>query len=592
MGLLAGAAITCASPAATAAPATRSAAEGPPVRGLIVQLKDGATDATTRSATAATARTASTELPQALRRVLSASRLAASRARPVGRSAHLVEFDRPLAAAEAQAMAATLRANPEVAWVVPNERERRLAAPNDPYFAATPSAPGQWWLFANGGSNANALADRRRGVPGFQTAWNRQLGNAAAVVAVLDTGITAHPDLSGHVLPGHDFVSSLEVANDGDGRDADPSDPGDWVSQADKDGNPVFAGCDVGNSSWHGTVIGGIVAAVTDNAQGAAATSWDGRVLPVRVAGKCGADVNDIVDGMRWAAGLPVAGAPANPHPARVVTVSFGGSAACNPAYQSAIDELTAAGVVLVAAAGNEQGAVTRPANCRGVVAVAALNRDGFKASYSNFGTAVTISTVGGDPRDEGAWGPALGDDGVVTLDNTGLQGPGSPAYARVFGTSFAAPITAGVVALMLSENPSLTAAQIVDGLRVTARPHVVSARIGACSAANPGRCICTTATCGAGILDAEQAVQYAANPAAYVAPARQPAAIDNADVDAAVALGQDVGSPAPAPVTGTGGGGGGGALRADMLLALALAAWALRRVRAQRPLRRGGRRR
>src|SRR5205085_8573691 len=141
----------------------------------------------------------------------------------------------------------------------------------------------------------------------------------------------------------------------------------------------LFSGCTVQNSSWHGTIIAGIVAAVTNNSSGVAAINRNGRVLPVRVGGKCGADVADIVDGMRWAAGLSVPGTPPNPNPARIISVSFGGDAACNAAYQSAIDEILGEkGAVVVAAAGNERHAPTRPANCSGVVSVAALNRDGF----------------------------------------------------------------------------------------------------------------------------------------------------------------------------------------------------------------------
>jgi len=534
-----------------------------PAHGLIVQLKDAPPHDTALA----------TLEDERLRRVLGAAGVAAAHSRPLGRAAHRLDFGRVLGSDEAAALAAQLRSHPEVEWVVANERERRLVTPSDTLFPATPTTTGQWWLFGVSGSNANALTDRLRGVPGFQSAWGTTTGNAAAIVAVLDTGITAHPDLDAHVLPGYDFVSTVEFANDGNGRDADPSDPGDWVTQADKNNNPtLFGSCDVANSSWHGTDIAGIVAAVTDNAFGVAGINWNGRVLPVRVAGKCGAEVADIVDGMYWAAGLPVSGVPINPNPARVVNISFGGDAACNAAYQTAINDLAAQGVVVVAAAGNEHGSVARPANCSGVVAVAALNRDGFKATYSNFGAQITLATVGGDYRGDGAWGSLLGDDGLLILDNGGTTSPGSPTYSRVFGSSFSAPIVAGAVSLMLSANPNLSVTQIVSGLRISARPHVTSPKIGACSAQNPGRCICSTATCGAGILDATQAVLYALNPSSYVAPAQSPAVIDNADVDAAVALGNDLPPNATTSGGGSTGGGGGGALDLSWLLALAIA--------------------
>ena len=259
----------------------------------------------------------------------------------------------------------------------PNTRERRQGTangpPRDPYYGG---AAGQWWLQAVQGSDASAIEGRLRGVPGYLGGWTAgTTGSAAAVVAVLDTGITAHPELAGRMLPGYDFVSDWDpvarrgYANDGDGRDADPTDPGDWVSAADRSADPArYSSCVVENSSWHGTVIAGMVAALTDNGVGGAAMNWNGRVLPVRVAGKCGADLADIVDGMRWAAGLPACAtsdgagnctafvAP-NPNPARVINISFGGSAACGAAYQQAIDDVRAApggGAVVVAAAGNE----------------------------------------------------------------------------------------------------------------------------------------------------------------------------------------------------------------------------------------------
>jgi serine protease len=267
---------------------------------------------------------------------------------------------------------------------------------------------------------------------------------------------------------------------------------------------------------------------------------------------------------------------PLNPNPARVVNISFGGTAACSAAYQSAVDALAARDAVVVAAAGNEHGAITRPANCERVIGVAAVNRDGFKSTYSNFGARLVIATVGGDPFDDGRWGALLGDDGLLTVDNLGVHAPDiqSVTYSRISGTSFAAPVVAGVVSLMLAVNPQLSAAQVINGVRVSARPHVVSAAIGACSAQNPGRCICSSATCGAGLLDAEQAVLYAQAPLAYGAPSRQAANVDSADVLAAVAAGADR-DPNP-----SGGGSGGGAVNSGWLLALAVAALTLRRWR------------
>jgi len=559
--------------------------EGPedaPARGLIVRLKQPvANESLQPRAPKARTREAMQEGAR-WQRVLGEAGLTGMsgrrepRMRPVGRDQQLIEFEAPLSRSEAASLRDKLMARPDVEWVEPNTREKRLQTiPSDPLYAQ------QWWLQPVSGSNANVREARLRGVSGFQTAWLRA-NHAPVVVAVLDTGITSHPDLAGRVLPGHDFVSGVEYANDGDGRDGDPSDPGDHVSTADLN-SALFAGCVAENSSWHGTIIAGMLAANVDNGEGGAGVHRGASILPVRVAGKCGAEVTDIVDGMRWAAGLPVAGAPLNKDPARIINISFGGSAACGQTYQSVVDELRAHGVVVVAAAGNDWSSTpSRPASCDGVVGVAGLNRDGFKANYSNFGgqlAASGIAAVAGDDGD-GAWGNVLGDSGLVTLINRGLTVPAGPGYARIYGTSFAAPQVAGTIAHMLSLNPSLSYEQIVMGLRLSARPHVTSPKIGECSEANPGRCICTTASCGAGILDAEQAMVYATMPDSYVAPRRMPAVIDNADVDAALAIAPQDRPSKQATVADSGGGATGG----FWLMALATAAWTLRAVRRTPP--------
>ena len=640
--------------AAGAAP--RKAEQATPVHGLLVQLRDAPSHAAL-ARERALARDAGVVPPEARRwsrlldelrrddgvlRELPAWRQTAPRRDPVGVSAQVLRFAQPLSVEQAERVAARWAARPEVAWVGLNTREPRQAvasnAPSDPYFAGN---TGQWWLQSVGGSDANAIADRRRGVPGFLPAWlNNSIGGPEAVVAVLDSGITCHPDLGnltsncigGAILPGYDFVSDWDAvaqrgyANDGDGRDDDARDPGDWVSQVDRSTDATrYGGCEVADSSWHGTVIAGLVAAHTNNGVGVAGINWSGRVLPVRVAGKCGADVADIIDGMRWAAGRDDvckrsdgAGGctefvPRNPNPARIINISFGGSAACGAAYQAAIDELRgvvfaggAVGAVVVASAGNGWGAPTRPANCQRVIGVAALNRDGFKTTYSAFGAALALSTVGGDDAD-GAWGASLGpnslaDSGVLTLGNSGptapanCNQPGANCYFNHFGTSFSAPIVSGAVSLMLSVNPALSAIQIEQGLARSARPHVGSTVIGlrTCSDSNPGRCLCTTATCGAGMLDTTQALLYAAAPATYQAPVWPAVSLNSAELRAAAASGPDRPANAPAPPPAPSPGGGGGAMSPAWLVALLLATAVLwtaapaaslaRRARTRRP--------
>ncbi len=555
----------------TRMPQPLQAAQGS--QGLIVRLKEAAPHITVNPALAPLGDQMRKRDSERWRAVLRGSGLTATSGarepvmRPSGRDTYVLDFGRLLSAEETEKVAARLRARPEVEWVAANSLEQRLQVSNDPL------APEQWWLKAVAGVNGNTQADRLRGVPGFFPAWQSGLagtgaaagGGTSAVVAVLDTGITAHPDLLGRVLPGYDFVSDPQLAGDGNGRDADASDTGDWVSAADRQ-QARFAGCAEQRSSWHGTVIAGLVAANTDNTVGVAGIDRQARILPVRVAGKCGAAVADIVDGMRWAAGLAVAGVPTNPHPARIINISFGGAAACGREYQAAVDELKSHGVVVVAAAGNDHGAVARPANCNGVVGVAALNRDGFKTHYSSFGSALAASglaTVGGDDGRSGAWRDLLADGGLVTVWNAGATGAGDAGYAKLFGTSFAAPLVSGTISLMLGVNPALSVEQLIEGLRKTARPHVVSTFIGACSDSNPGRCICSTQSCGAGMLDAEQALRYAANPGSYVAPVRALQQLDTAEIRQAVALGPDLppnGTAVASGLTGAAGGESGAA--------------------------------
>ena len=300
-----------------------------------------------------------------------------------------------------------LRADPAVEFAVPDRVRHAHATPNDPGFT------GQWYLRSAEASAVNATA-----------AWDRELGSVGVVVAVLDTGVTYdHPDLGrgdlgGRLLPGFDFVSSTLRGNDGDGRDADPSDPGDWVNDADKT-DPTFTNCDVTGSSWHGTRVAGMIGAMTNNSAGVSGLSWNSFILPVRVLGKCGGTDSDILAGMRWAAGLSTPGAPANPTPARVLNLSLGSTSACEQSYRTVIDELRARKVLVVISAGNEGTIVSSPANCPGVASVAALRHAGSKVGFSNLGPEVTIGAPGGNCVNING-GPCL--FSLDTTSNAGTQ--------------------------------------------------------------------------------------------------------------------------------------------------------------------------
>ena len=431
---------------------------------------------------------------------------------------------------DARTLAARLARDADVEYAEPDRRARRLAVPNDPRFAAVAGAGGpavgQWYLRAPAGDVASSID--------AVSAWDTTMGSASVVVAVLDTGVRFnHPDLAGKLLAGYDMISDAAISNDGDGRDANASDPGDWLTQAEIDAdasahpNPVdrtFDGCDASNSSWHGTQVAGIVGAATDNGVGMAGAGWNVRVLPVRVLGKCFGYTSDIIAGMRWAAGLSVPGVPANPNPARVINLSLGSSGACSNAERDAVAEVNAVGAVVVVSAGNTAGlAANSPANCPGAIGVAALRHVGTKVGFSDVGPELAIAAPGGNCVNIGVNEPCLYP--ILTTVDSGTLGPVSSTYTNSFdisvGTSFASPLVAATAALMLSVQPALTPAGLRAALQASARPFPSSGvaddptlgPIVACrapSAVEQLQCYCTRTTCGAGMLDAGAAVRTA----------------------------------------------------------------------------------
>src|SRR6202163_3696497 len=432
-------------------------------------------------------------------------------------------------------LAQLLALESDVEYAVPDQRRHHFVAPNDPLYAdgvgGNGPAVGQWYLRAPTGAVQSSI--------NVGAAWSITTGSPNVVVAVLDTGVRFdHPDLlavaaGGNLLPGYDMISDVAVANDGDGRDPDPSDPGDWLTQAEisQRGGPFFQ-CSTGpeSSSWHGTQTAGLIAALTNNGIGMASVGRNVRVLPVRVLGKCGGFDSDIIAGMRWAAGMTVPGVPANPNRAQVINMSLVGDGACTAAYQDAVTAINAAGTVIVAAAGNSAGhAVGVPANCAGVIAVAGLRHVGTKVGFSDLGPEIAISAPGGNCVNITAGAPCLYP--ILTTSNSGATSPVAPIYTDSFntslGTSFSAPLVAGTVALMLSAQPALTPLQVRLLLEATARPFPITSSdntggtVIQCTApqfnsiGNPVdqlECLCTIDTCGAGMLDAGAAVLGASN--------------------------------------------------------------------------------
>jgi serine protease len=451
---------------------------------------------------------------------------------------HVLFLSTTLYGAEVDAALTRLRADAAVAFADVDQRRYAHEIPNDPLFQPVAgSSSGQWYMLTP--SNATPSSD----VAAIDavSAWNLTTGSSGTVIADVDSGVRFdHPDLlragfGGRLLPGYDFVGedydintgaalgTYLVANDGDGWDPDPSDPGDWIDAADQTNTNLFpsASCPIADSTWHGTRVVGILGAITNNATGIAGMTWSPYILPVRALGKCGGYDSDIMIAMQWAAGMTVSGVPDTPFPADIINLSLGGSGACLSDYQAVINTLNAMGVLIVASAGNSSGPVESPANCQGVLAVAGLRNVGTKVGYSSFGAEVGVSAPAGNCVNSS--GACL--RSIDTTTNTGLTTPEDNTYTNQvnpnLGTSFSAPIVSGIAALMRAVNGNLAPAQLIARIEASASPFPANtANLPVCPATDPssGQCACVTGQCGTGMVNAYQAVQAAQNPIAAIA--------------------------------------------------------------------------
>lgn len=381
--------------------------------------------------------------------------------RQLATGAQLLKIEKQLAKDKISDLISSLMTESNVEYAEPDIKMYPLAVPNDSRYNE------QWQYFETlGGLN-------------LPLAWDTSQG-LGVVVAVIDTGYLPHADLAGNLLSGYDMISDTFVAQDGDGRDANAIDNGDWAPAG-----ACYNGSPSSSSSWHGTHVAGSIAAVTNNSLGVSGVAYKAKVLPVRVLGRCGGYMSDIADGIIWAAGGTVSGVPANVNPAQVLNLSLGGSGSCGFTSQNAINTARNLGATVVVAAGNEKtnASNSNPANCTGVVVVAATNRDGKLANYSNFGSVVDVSAPGG----EMSTGTA---NGILSTLNTGRTTSGSDSYAFYQGTSMATPHVAGVAALLYQIKPALTPDQVESTLKATARIF-------------PSGCN----QCGAGIVDAAAAL-------------------------------------------------------------------------------------
>ena len=466
---------------------------------------------------------------QEMERLQTASGLQMSDLRATVDGAHVLNLGiKPAPSALAHALDA-IRALPEVEYVEEDSLETLQAVPSDTNYSLL------WGM-----QPVSAVAGTSSGYTGnygadFETAWNTSTGTGV-VVAIIDSGITAHPDIVGTggtvypvatgnlASPGYDFISDCRIrgTTSAGGCAAGTSDSaatvaprpgaldtGGYIDSTDIASNPTLFGTTIKSSSWHGTHVAGTIAALGNNAVGVIGGAYGAKILPVRALGKGGLGYSsDISEAILWAAGVhPTI---SNPNPAKVINMSLGSIASCSTTRQSAINSAVSAGAVVVVAAGNDNKdvATSISANCANVISVAAVARDGSRASYSNFTSPfssspraeVTLAAQGGQ---NSTWAPTF-DLGIYSAIDTGTTVPAGSGYGYKQGTSMATPHVSAAVALMLARNANLTPVQVKAILSSstshTAFPSFVSGwSTWDCSAKQ---------NCGAGILNANLAVK------------------------------------------------------------------------------------
>ncbi len=455
---------------------------------FVVEYRDGTREKTDRAAAVA-----------AVNQALSRSGLAkgrpatASAVRRLATGQELIKLSRGLDRAEAEALLRQIQADPNVVSARP-DRLRQIARsavalpgvqpafiPNDPDLIEY-----QWHLLAPDGTQTSDGGPNRGGA-NVPAAWDLADGNGITI-AVLDTGITEHPDVdTSFADQGYDFISDAFVS----GRDTDERVPGGWDLGDWTIGYPGAESCQQRNSSWHGTHVAGTAGAQsTDNGVGMAGVAYNANILPVRVLGHCGGYESDITDAIVWAAGGEVEGLPVNENPAQVINLSLGGSGPCSATEAEAIAQANALGAVVVVAAGNQNANTSgySPGNCPGVITVASNGVTSRRAYYSNYGEGVEIAAPGGGVyANDGSGGTQIYDGFVWQARNPSTTTPTplasinpETAYGGSAGTSQAAPHVAGVAALMQGARldaglPLLTPDEVLDVLQDTVTPFAVA---------------------------------------------------------------------------------------------------------------------
>ena len=298
---------------------------------------------------------------------------------------------------------------------------------------------------------------------GLPQAWKITKGDPNVIVAVIDDGIRFdHSDIATNLTTdGFDFVegsatlgcdfSVWNTSGDGDGRDSDPTNPMDWIVDPDLD---CILGANA--SGAHGLHVAGTIAAAEANTGGVGVAPGV-RVRPIRVFGTTGGTTSsDLASGILYAAGLPADGGSVGQvqtSTAHVINMSLGGTED-DPILHAALILAQAAGSLLIASAGKSTSTPSYPAAYPEVMAVSAIGPDWFfSTSFSNWGAHIEIAAPGGD-------GGLMHTEGTVFSDTWNYQ-TDAPEVGGWNGTSMAAPHVAGVAALLFSQDPSRTNAEV-----------------------------------------------------------------------------------------------------------------------------------
>lgn len=485
---------------------------------LIVKEKSGANGALQLQSAEPDGRTMRVDVAT-VQRWSAAAQLPVTYKRAMSGGAHVLTLPSTMTLDDAQAVAQRMAATGQFEYVAPDRILRPAFTPSATWFSS------QWNLMAtnatittipNSSGPLQPASGTAVGGANLTTAWDTTTGSNTVNVAIVDTGILSHADLTGaKINTGSNFITNTFRNNSGD---SIGTDPGDAITATDITSNPtVCNGATPSNSSWHGTFVTGLVAAQHSGTRVAGIAPGVG-VQMARALGRCGGAESDIIDAVTWASGGVVAriSPSINPTPAKVINMSLGGTGSCDVPMQTAITNARNRGAVIVVATGNESAsAIDSPANCTGTIAVTAHTLEGDKATYANVGTGTTLSAPGGG---NGSVVNGLGAL-IASLSNTGTTSAGSPGYSGEAGTSMATPHVAGVAALMLSVNSALTPDQIATVLKQSARPF-------------PAGTYCAThaGVCGAGMLDAGAAVALAkGNPSVHASTSASAVVANNA---------------------------------------------------------------